>query len=89
MTRIRRLPSVFDLVPPVWHVAHAAPPEGVGQSLADLCDPLWSATDASAAGHPVPRLAERLGDAAAAVSDRIGWHYFAHAGVRDRLLAAS
>lgn len=70
------------------------PIEGVGRSLAELCDPLWSsgAEDeaASAAdGHPVPRLAEHLADAAAALSDRIGWHYFAHAGVRDRLLAAS
>ncbi|TAL23061.1 MAG: hypothetical protein EPO01_07890 [Aquabacterium sp.] len=85
---LRKLPQVGG-EDTIESLLSLLPPEGVGQGLAELCDPLWSAADAAAAGHPVPRLAERLGDAAASLSDRIGWHYFAHAGVRDRLLAAS
>lgn len=81
------------------------PAQGVGASLAELCDPLWQAAatddpaDRDAAGplsadslftaHPIPALAQRLSTAAAHLSDQIGWRYFAHAGLHDRLLAAS
>ncbi len=61
------------------------PAEGVGVSLAELCEPLWQADGAK---HPIPRLADQLSEAAARLSNEIGRCYFSHATAPDRLLAS-
>ena len=61
------------------------PEQGVGASLAELCEPLWQV---DAAAHPIPRLADQLAQAAARLSNEIGRCYFSHATAPDRLLAS-